>query len=223
MGKGLLVAATTLVAAAVLLFGVRLLGATSAAFAFLVVWAPMTWLGTVSRVFQPRLPRRYHELLDFERDPWLYERLGVRLVKRLLRCGPLAAFNPGLHLPAERSPERLAELEQRMKDAEASHFVLLVVMLGVVINAAARGWWVAAGLTLLFDVLLNGYPVMLQRYNRVLLYARFPTMQAAPLTRKDFPGQRTHPAVPSAGFEPTHTAPEADALSPELRGQEGTG
>jgi len=25
------------------------------------------------------------------------------------------------------------------------------VMLGVVINAAARGWWVAAGLTLLFD------------------------------------------------------------------------
>jgi hypothetical protein len=25
--------------------------------------------------------------------------------------------------------------------------------------------------------------------------------------------------VPSAGFEPAHTAPEADALSPELRGQ----
>ena len=178
VGKSLLVAAATVVAAAVLLFGVRLLGATSAAFAFLVVWVPMTWLGTVSRIFQPRLPRRYHELRDFERDPWLYELLGVRLVKRLLRRGPLAVFNPGLHLPAERSPERLAELGQRMKDAEASHFVLLVVMLGVVINAAARGWWVAAGLTLLFDVLMNGYPVMLQRYNRVLLYARFPTMQA---------------------------------------------
>jgi hypothetical protein len=47
-----------------------------------------------------------------------------------------------------------------------------------VINAALRGWWVAAGLTLLFDVLMNGYPVMLQRYNRVLLSARFPTTQA---------------------------------------------
>jgi hypothetical protein len=65
-----------------------------------------------------------------------------------------------------------------MKDAEASHFVLLVAMLGVMINAAARGWWVAAGLTFLFDVLMNGYPVLLQRYNRVLLYARFPAMQA---------------------------------------------
>jgi hypothetical protein len=65
-----------------------------------------------------------------------------------------------------------------MKDAEASHFFLLVAMLGVVINAAVRGWWVAGGLTLLFDVFMNGYPVMLQRYNRVLLSARFPTMQA---------------------------------------------
>ena len=178
MVKSVLVAAATAIAAAVVLFGVRLLGATSAAFAFLVVWAPMTWLGTVSRAFQPRLPRRYHELRDFQRDPWLYELLGVRLVKRLLRRGPLALFNPGLHLPAEWSPERLAELEQRMNDAEASHFILLVAMLGVVINAAERGWWVAAGLTLLFDVLMNGYPVMLQRYNRVLLSARFPTMQA---------------------------------------------
>jgi hypothetical protein len=178
MGKSVLVAAATLVAAAVLLFGLRLLGATSAAFAFLVVWAPMTWLGTVSRLAPPRLPSRYHELRAFERDPRLYELLGVKVVKQLLRRGPLAVFNPGLHLPAERSPGRLAELEQGMKTAEASHFVLLVVTLGVVMNAAARGWWVAAGLTLLFDVLMNGYPVMLQRYNRALLHARFPAMQA---------------------------------------------
>lgn len=158
MGKSLLVAGATLVAAAVLLFGARVLGTTSAAFAFLVVWSPMTWLGTVSRIIQPRLPRRYQELRDFERDPRLYELLGVRLVKRLLRRGPLAGFNPGLHLPAEPSPERLAELEQRMKDAEASHLILLVATLGVVINAVAQGWWLAAALTLLFDVLYERLP-----------------------------------------------------------------
>ena len=76
--------------------------------------------------------------------------------------------------PAERSPEGLARLDQKMKDAEASHAILLVATLLVVCNAAARGWWTAAAFTLLFDVLLNGYPVMLQRYNRALLYARFP-------------------------------------------------
>ncbi len=34
------------------------------------------------------------------------------------------------------------------------------------------------------------------------------------------PDQGGKPAAPSAGFEPAHTAPEADALSPELRGRE---
>jgi hypothetical protein len=177
VGRSLLAAAATAVTAAALLFAARLLGPSSAAFAFVVVWVPMTWLGTVSRLYQPTLPRRYHELREFE-PPRLYELLGVRIVKRLLRRGPLAVFNPGLHLPAERSPERLAELEQKMNDAEASHFILLVATLGIVINAALRGWWVAAGLTVLFDVLMNGYPVMLQRYNRALLHARFAPVPA---------------------------------------------
>jgi hypothetical protein len=178
MAKSLLVAGETVVVALVLLFGVRLLGATSGAFAFLVVWAPMAWLGTLSRTVQPRLPSRYHELRDFERDGRCYELLGVRGAKWLLRRGPLAVFNPGLHVPADHSSEHIAALEQRMNDAEASHAILLVATVGVVINAAARGWWLAVSLTLVFDVLMNGYPVMLQRYNRALLHARFPSMPA---------------------------------------------
>jgi hypothetical protein len=174
--KWVLAVGATAVAIPVLVLGLRVLGAASAAFAFLVVWVPMTWLGTVSRLVRPRLPAKLHQLRPFERDPRCYERLGVRAVKRLLRRGPLAAFNPGLHLPAERSPEHLAALEQRMQDAEASHLILFVAMLAVVVNAAAHGWWVAAGLTLLFDVLMNGYPVMLQRYNRVLLHQRYPSL-----------------------------------------------
>jgi glycosyl-4,4'-diaponeurosporenoate acyltransferase len=189
VGKSLLVAVATVALVAVLQFGVRVLGPASVAFAFLVVWAPMTCLGTVSHVLPPRLPRRYHELRDVERDPSFYERLGVRRVKRLLRRGPLAVFNPGLHLPAERSREHLAQLEQRMNTAEASHFVLFVATLGVVVNAAARGWWIAAGMTMLFDVLINGYPVMLQRYNRVLLHARFPSMESR---RSVSAGQQQH-------------------------------
>lgn len=168
-----MVIAATVVAAAVLGWGGEVFGASSAVFAFLVVWAPMTWLGTISRVAQPRLPDSYHELRDVERDGRLYERLGVRVAKRLLRRGPIAVFNRDLHLPGEPSPERLAHLDQRMRDAEASHVILLVATLGIVVHAAARGWWTAALLTLLFDLLLNGYPVMLQRYNRALLHQRY--------------------------------------------------
>ncbi len=163
----------TVVATALVWWALDVFGARSAWFAFLVVWLPMVWLGTISRLVTPRLPARFHTLRAFERGGRVYELLGVRVVKRLLRRGPMAAFNPGLHLPTEPTPERIALLDQRMRDAEASHTILLVATLVVVAHAALRGWWAAAGLTLLFDVLLNGYPVMLQRYNRVLLHRRF--------------------------------------------------
>ena len=62
-----------------------------------------------------------------------------------------------------------------MRDAEASHAVLFVVTLPIVVHAVVRGWCLAAAATLLFDVLMNGYPVILQRYNRARLAIRFAT------------------------------------------------
>lgn len=216
--KSLLVAAATMIAAALLVWGARVLEPSSALFAILVVWVPMTWLGTVSRVVQPRLPRSYHDLRDFERDGRLYERLGVRLVKRLLRRGPLAVFNPDLHLPAERSRERLAHLDQRMRDAEASHLILLVATSGVVVHAVARGWWAAALLTLLFDVLLNGYPVMLQRYNRALLCRRFPIpVDEGNPTSSSKSATRTRPAPTSSSRQVRFRLSNYDALADRAR------
>lgn len=145
----------------------------SVGFAFAAVWLPMMWLGTASHVVAIHLPARCHELRSFENDGRLYERLGVRVVKRLLRRGPLSVFNPGLHLPTERTPEPIAALDQRMREAEASHGILLVLTLGLVANAAVLGHWTSSGWLLLFNVLVNGYPVMLQRYNRALLARRF--------------------------------------------------
>jgi Glycosyl-4,4'-diaponeurosporenoate acyltransferase len=157
------------VTVALLVWALRAFGGDSASFAFVVVWLPMTALGTISHVAPPRLPERFHRLRRFELDGRLYERVGVRVAKRLLRRGPLAVFNPGLHMPSERTPEQLARLDQRMRDAEASHAILFVATLAVVAHAALRGWWSAAIWTLLFDVLVNGYPVLLQRYNRARL------------------------------------------------------
>lgn len=169
----LLLVGTTAIISALIVWSLRAFGMDSVPFAFVVVWLPMTWLGTVSHFVRLRLPRTCHTLRGFERDGRVYERLGVRLVKRLLRRGPFALFNPGLHLPVERTPESLMRVDDRMRGAEASHFILFVLTLALVAHAALRGWWLAAGMTLIFDVLVNGYPVMLQRYNRALLSIRF--------------------------------------------------
>jgi hypothetical protein len=60
-----------------------------------------------------------------------------------------------------------------MRDAEASHTILLVATFGVAALEAAVGNWSAAAWVAVFNLLLNGYPVMLQRYNRALLRQRF--------------------------------------------------
>jgi hypothetical protein len=171
--RALAVIAASAVTAGLLVVAAAFLGARSVGFAFLVVWLPMTWMGVVSRFVRPRLPAAYHALRDVERDGRVHELLGVRIVKRLLRRGPLAVFNPDLHLPAERTPATLAHLDQRMRDAEASHATIFVGTLAVVVWDLARGWWDAAAWVLLFDVLVNGYPVLLQRYNRARLRHRF--------------------------------------------------
>jgi Glycosyl-4,4'-diaponeurosporenoate acyltransferase len=175
--KALLVAGATTCMAVLLAWSLRVFGARSARFAFLVVWLPLAWFALLGRVLAGRpvlrLPAQVHALRAFERDGRVYELLGVRVAKWLLRRGPMAVFAPGLHLPAEPTPATLAGLDERMRQAEALHEILLVVTLAVVVNAAVRGWWGAAGWTFLFNVLANGYPAMLQRYNRALLAQRF--------------------------------------------------
>ena len=157
----------------VLVLAARWLGAASGRFAFVVVWWPMVWVGTMSRLVQLRLPEGFHVLRPFERGGRVYERVGVRVAKAALRRGPLARFNPDLHLPSERTLAQIEQLAQRMRDAEASHAVLFTATLPVVGHAVVRGWWLAAVLTFVFDVLMNGYPMMLQRYNRARLADRY--------------------------------------------------
>jgi glycosyl-4,4'-diaponeurosporenoate acyltransferase len=164
--------------AAFMAWSLRAFGARSVRFALLVVWLPLAWFALLARVLELRrpvlrLPVQVHALRAVERDGRMYELLGVRVAKLMLRRGPLAVFAPDLRLPADPTPAAVAGLDERMQQAEALHEILLVVTLAVAVNAAVRGWWGTAGWTLLFNVLGNGYPAMLQRYNRALLAQRF--------------------------------------------------
>lgn len=170
--KSALAIVAALVPIAVLALALVEFDPTGPWFAVVVVWAPMTVLGTISHAVPYRLPDAFHRLRDFERDGRIYELVGIRAVKALARRGPIEWFNPRLRLPSERTPQRLADLDRRMRTAEASHTIAFVITAGVAAHALARGWLTAAIWTLLLDVGLNAYPVALQRYNRALLAAR---------------------------------------------------
>lgn len=168
------VTAASTIALAVVAWARRRFGAGSRAFAFVAVWVPMVWLGTISRVVRPSLPAAWHRLRRFERSGRVYELLGVRTAKAALRRGPLARFNPHLHLPTDPTPERLRELEARMEDAEATHVILFAAELAAAARAALLGRRRAARWMVVWNVVMNGYPAMLQRYNRAVLHDRHP-------------------------------------------------
>jgi Glycosyl-4,4'-diaponeurosporenoate acyltransferase len=168
---GVLTAVGVVVPLAVAGWAVVVLDPTGPWFALVAVWAPMTLLGSVSHARPFDLGAGFHRLRPFERDGRVYERVGVRAAKSVARRPPVTWFNPGLRLPRERTSEQLTLLDRRMRTAEASHTIALVISAAVAAHAVSRGWWAAAAWTLLFDVVLNGYPIALQRYNRALLRA----------------------------------------------------
>jgi len=167
------VAAALTASAVVLIVAWRALGPRSGWFSLLAVWVPMTALGSVSHAVPFHLPARWHALRHWELDGRRYEQLGVRQVERVLRGPPFAWFNPGLHLPRERSPEAIAALAGRMMVAEATHAALFAGTTLVATLEFVAGWWWAAGWMVVLNVAVNGYPVMLQRYNRAGLATRY--------------------------------------------------
>ncbi len=152
----------------------RVFGLHSPWFAFLLVWVPMACFALVGAAVSARLPAWVFVPRSWERSGRLYEMLGVRAAKRLLRRGPLHVFAPSMRLPARLTPGAVGRLQAHMREAETVHGTQFVLALGLSGYAVLRGWYDVAAWTLLFNVLVNGYPTMLQRYNRRLLAERFP-------------------------------------------------
>ncbi len=137
--------------------------------ALLVNWLAMSWIAVVGQVVHLSFAPSYYRIKTWEGAGQIYEQLGIRLFKKLVRRGPLSIFSPTLRFPTERTPSALAALERGMQKAETGHALIFVLMLLYAGYALLNGWLDAVGWTLLFDILINGYPIMLQRYNRIQL------------------------------------------------------
>ena len=139
-------------------------------FAFLVNWLVMSWIALMGQhVTFPHFTSKYYEIKPCEQSGRLYERLGVRLFKKIVRRGPLTVFSPTLRFPTEKTAATLEHLAHEMRKAETSHAAIFLVILLPIGYALIRGWLDAAIWLLFFNILFNGYPVMLQRYNRIKL------------------------------------------------------
>jgi len=144
-------------------------GFRSLIFAFLINWLVMSWVAVIGPIVHLSFAPGYYTIKPFEQTGQVYERLGIRPFKRLVRRGPLSLFSPTLRFPKDKTVPALRGLETEMRKAETGHVLIFVVMLLFVGYALLQGWLDAVAWLLLFNILINGYPIMLQRYNRIKL------------------------------------------------------
>jgi hypothetical protein len=155
---------TMVIASSGLAYSLSSLPAHPVLFSFCLLWLVTGFIAGTSRERLLQMPKETFCLASWEADGRIYERCGIRQFRWLLLNTPLGWLNPRVRLNV-RSPD-LDWLEREMQYAEGTHQASF--FLGV-ISAMVAFWTghrtVAIWLTV-FNVAINLYPVMLQRWNR---------------------------------------------------------
>ena len=138
-------------------------GIHSVVFALVVAWAPNGWMLAVFAVQPLSLPESYFRVRSWE--PPLYGKLGVRLFKKGLQSRFWQRRIPASFRMVARR-DSLAKLESQMRDAETAHMLSFIFALFFAGFFVFEGRADSALYVMCFNMLLNGYPVMTQRYNR---------------------------------------------------------
>ena len=120
------------------------------------------------------LPRDYFRVYGFERSGRLYETLGVRAFRRFVPDGDLANRWSRRRDPSHRmirNRRSAALFVRRTEQSERGHVVLLALGIVSAVFALALGWrgwalYLSAG-----NLVVNVYPILLQRYTRTRLIA----------------------------------------------------
>ena len=164
----------TIIFAGVVVWSTRSYGRT-VGFAFGINWILMAWAISLGRVLESpkgrcnglsiRLPECYYVIRSFEKSGQLYDYLGVRWYRRLLRPW-LWSVKPAL---LRSQPDARQTMVRATRDPEAGHLVILVAIVGITLWALVHGWWDTVAWLLLFNLLHNGYPVMSMRQIRARL------------------------------------------------------
>jgi len=166
----LLLIATTAVSGWLIIWASGSFGFSSPITAFLLDWLVVACMATIALIIRLPLPSQYYEIKAYESSGRIYVLLGVPFFKKLVRRGPLSIFSRTFRLPKDESQTALLQLDQKMQEAEAIHVFSFLAIWPFICFSILWKWLDGAAWLLLFNLMVNGYPIMLQRYNRIRLH-----------------------------------------------------
>ena len=93
---------------------------------WMAAWLTVSVVALVREALPFHLPAAFYEFRALERSGAVYERLGVRLFKRVVRRRRLSVFGPTLRFPQQPSVPALEQVDAEMQGAEAGHIIALL-------------------------------------------------------------------------------------------------
>ncbi|KEQ30953.1 hypothetical protein N180_08715 [Pedobacter antarcticus 4BY] len=112
-----------------------------------------------------QLKSSYYNQKGWERNGKIYEQIGINGFRKLLVWIGWERLNKKSN-PVERNIKSLTDLHHQTKKSELGHLIILLIVLGFNIFVALKFGILQSLWLLLLNILLNLYPILLQRYNR---------------------------------------------------------
>lgn len=165
MHKFLNLALTWMFAVIVICFIAIWNGLDSFLFAWVLNFMLMMSLLAFTKTVHPKLKSSYYTVKKWEREGEIYKLAGVNIFRKLLVWVGWEKLNKKT-LPVKNSPESLQNLANATKQSEFGHLVSFIIVMICTIFVAANFGIENSIWLLALNVLLNAYPIFLQRYNR---------------------------------------------------------
>ena len=138
---------------------------TSASFSIALNFSLMMWVTILESQLKPSLASRYYYPYSFEKQGELYRILGIAWYRAILVKTGWEKLRQQ-HTPITKSLQNVLAYERASRVAEAGHMVVGIIVLGITGYVSTAYSVADARWLILFNILLNVYPVLLQRHIR---------------------------------------------------------
>lgn len=155
---------------------------TSLSFSFILNFALMFCFTLAEAQIKPALASSYFDAFPFEKQGRLYELLGVNVYRWLLKaCGWEMVTRKAN--PVKRTMVALRQYERATRVSETGHTLIALIVMSVTVYVLVTYSAFDAIWLILSNLLLNIYPILVQRYNRPRLREVINTFQAMSTSR----------------------------------------
>lgn len=160
----------------------RAVGFASPWFALIAAFCVLGLLDLAMPFVRSRMPRYLRQVRTSEARSRAYRALGVPMFGEFLRRTPLRLLNRRVYLTALHRD--FTSVRTHLEDAEAAHFWGGVATIPYLALAWSRGWWSALTSVMIFNLVVNLYPILHLRSVRARIDETVARKRALLLGRK---------------------------------------